>query len=157
MKIEITNRQRLKKINLKRTAQTVRAIGRLLRLSSKKISFVFCDNSFIQKLNKKYFKKNDPTDVIAFGISDESERAYLGEVIVSVEQAVRVACDLGLRWQDELLLYLIHGILHLIGYDDRTSAKRRRMERKQKAVLSRFSRHIPASWYQNVRTYDRKR
>jgi len=135
MKIEITNQQVLKKVNLKRACRIIRTIGRLLNLSSKKITFVFCDNRFIQKLNKKYFKKDMPTDVIAFNLADEDDRDYLGEVIISVEQAVRVARSLGLRWQDELLLYLIHGILHLIGYDDRTRAGRRRMERKQKAML----------------------
>lgn len=136
MKIEITNQQRIKRINRKRINYILRRITALLGLSSQKITFVFCDNRFIQKLNKKYFKKDIPTDVIAFPLAANPQEQYLGEVIISVEQAQRVGKELGLRWQDEILLYLIHGILHLIGYDDRTRHNRQRMQRKEKRILS---------------------
>lgn len=135
MKIEITNQQKIKKLNLKHIRRTLRTVAALLKLSSKKITFLFCDNSFIRRLNRKYFKKNSATDVIAFDLSGEGSGDYLGEVVVSVEQAVLAAADLGLRWQDELLLYLVHGILHLSGYDDRTASGRKRMERKQRVIL----------------------
>ena len=52
-----------------------------------------------------------------------------------MEEAVKAAKELDCRWQDELKLYLIHGILHLIGYDDCTEAKRKRMEKKQERIL----------------------
>jgi len=136
MKIEITNQQSIKKLNLKHIRHIVQTIAVLLNVSSGKISFVFCDNRFIQKLNRKYLKKNTATDVISFDFGGGSAGDYLGEVIVSVEQAVLAAADLGLRWQDELCLYLVHGILHLIGYDDRTDSGRQRMQRKQEELLS---------------------
>ncbi|MCK4912740.1 MAG: rRNA maturation RNase YbeY [Candidatus Omnitrophica bacterium] len=133
--IETTNQQKVKRINLKQLHKDLKRIFVCLDISSKKLSILLCDNAFIKKLNKKYFKKFSVTDVIAFPLADSFQPDYLGEVIVSVEEAVRIAKRLDCRWQDELNLYLIHGILHLIGYDDRTNLKRARMEKKQEELL----------------------
>ena len=86
MKIEIANQQKIKKINLKRLRLYLQTAGSLLNISSKKITFLLCDNACIRKLNKKYFKKSTPTDVIAFSLGDELDKDYLGEVVVSVEE-----------------------------------------------------------------------
>ncbi len=156
MKIEITNRQRIKRINLKSLRKKLTNVGAglapahkingrpqgspLRGISTKKISFVLCDNKFITGLNQRYFRKSFPTDVIAFPLKDDFDPDYLGEVVVSVEEAVKVS-NVGagskpaLKWQDELILYCIHGILHLIGYDDRTGEQRQRMEKKQEQIL----------------------
>ncbi|MCK4916916.1 MAG: rRNA maturation RNase YbeY [Candidatus Omnitrophica bacterium] len=110
-------------------------LGFLLNIADKHISFYLCDNEFIKNLNKKYFKKNLPTDVISFPLKDDLEPDYLGEVVVSVETAVNVSKDLDIKWQKELFLYLVHGVLHLIGYDDMTKVKRLVMEKKQEELL----------------------
>jgi probable rRNA maturation factor len=64
----------------------------------------------------------------------------LGEVVVSVEEAVAVAEKLKIDWQVELLLYLIHGILHLIGFEDSTAVQRKKMEKKQREILLKFQK-----------------
>jgi len=152
MVVEITNQQKVKRINLKQLNKYLKRIFVCLsskdaclparqgfalggNILSKKLSILLCDNAFIKKLNKKYFKKSSVTDVIAFPLADNLQPDYLGEVIVSVEEAVEVAKKIGCRWQDEVKLYLIHGILHLIGYDDRTNLKRALMEKKQEELL----------------------
>jgi len=135
MVTEITNQQKVKRINLKQLNKYLKRIFVCLDIPSKKLSVLLCDNTFIKKLNKKYFKKSSVTDVIAFPLADNFQPDYLGEVVVSVEEAVEVAKKLGCRWQDEVKLYLIHGILHLIGYDDRTKAERARMYKKQEELL----------------------
>jgi len=143
--VELTNQQKIKRVNLKQLHKFLKKILVFLsseggsasggNISSKEVSILLCDNALIKKLNKKYFKKSVVTDVIAFPLADKFEPDYLGEVVVSVEEAARAARRLGCKWQDELRLYLIHGILHLIGYDDRTKLERTRMERKQARIL----------------------
>lgn len=137
--IELTNRQKIKRINLKQLRQYLKKVLACLFPAkanpSLRVSFLLCDNRAIKKLNKKYFKSSAATDVIAFPLADSLEPGYLGEIVVSVEKAVSTAKNLCVRWQDELNLYLIHGILHLTGHDDRTKAGRSRMEKEQNRIL----------------------
>ncbi len=136
--MEISNRQNIKKINKKKVRDYLKKIFSCLSLGQKTASFVFCDNNFIISLNQKYFHKNNPTDVIAFPLADELEPDYLGEVVVSVEEAVDTAKQLKLNWQKELLLYLAHGVLHLIGFKDKSAGQRKKIEKKQNEIVSKF-------------------
>ena len=136
MKIEITNHQRIKRINLKLLKSYIKKIFALLNIPSKRVSFLFCDNTFIKKLNKKYFRKLIPTDVIAFPLSDNLDPGYLGEVVVSVQKAVETSVNFNHNWQTELILYLIHGVLHLVGYDDETKKGSKLMDKKQQVILA---------------------
>ncbi len=140
--IELTNQQKIKRVNLKQLHKYLKKILVFLNIHSKELSILLCDNALIKKLNKKYFKKSAVTDVIAFPLADKLEPDYLGEVVVSVEEAVRVAKKLGCKWQDELRLYLIHGILHLVGYDDRTRLKKADMEKEQERILNNISKRV---------------
>jgi probable rRNA maturation factor len=99
---------------------------------------VFCDNVFIRKLNRKFFKKSNPTDVISFPLHDTINPDYLGEIVISAEQAKKICNFYGKRWQEELVLYLIHGVLHLIGYNDINKKERARMERKQEEIFAKL-------------------
>ena len=136
MKIEITNQQRIKRLNSKTLQKDILEVCRLLKLpGSGTISFLFCDNRQIRSLNRKYFKKSSNTDVISFPLKDEFSKNYLGEVVVSLEQAVKVAKRYKNSWQKEFMLYIIHGILHLIGYTDAKVKDREKMKRKENKIL----------------------
>ena len=138
MTTEIINQQKIKRINQKLLSGYLRKISKYLGISSKKLSLLLCDNRLIKMLNKKYLKKNASTDVISFPLSDELEPKYLGEVVVSVEKAVQVARKLKIKWQTELLLYIIHGILHLKGYEDKTKSERQIMKVKEEEILAKL-------------------
>jgi rRNA maturation RNase YbeY len=138
--MDILNQQRIRKIDIEKVRGYLKKIFFYLSIESKKASFVLSDNRFIVKLNKEYFSKNIPTDVISFNLADEIEPDYLGEVVVSVEEAVAVAEKLKIDWQVELLLYLIHGILHLIGFEDSTAVQRKKMAKKQREILLKFQK-----------------
>jgi len=75
-----------------------------------------------------------PTDVISFDL-EGAEGGPAGEIYVSVDRAVRVARERGEEVASELRLYLVHGALHLCGFDDRTAAERRRMRAAEASVL----------------------
>ncbi len=135
---EITSRQKIKNINIKKINLILKEVFFLLNEPRAKVSILFCDNKFISKLNKKFFKNMRPTDVIAFPLQDKLQKDYLGEIVISVEQAEKACPYYGKKWQEELMLYLIHGILHLLGYDDTKAKEKLIMDRKQERILQRL-------------------
>ena len=138
MRIEIINQQKIKTISLRAFRKDLSKVLKFLDISSEKITLLFCDNQFIKKLNKKYFGRISSTDVIAFPLADEFEPEYLGDIVVSVEKAVDSAKNFDTTWQKELFLYVVHGILHLIGYEDTTDAKRKKMLKVQQEITKQL-------------------
>lgn len=92
----------------------------------------------IAKLNARHLRHRGPTDVLSFPIGDVDplRKAYfLGEIVVSFETAAREARERGLSAREEWTRYLVHGFLHLLGYDDRTPKLRAQMEALQERIL----------------------
>jgi probable rRNA maturation factor len=108
--------------------------------SEKELSVLFVDDAEITKLNARHLGRTCPTDVLAFPMGEEGEVAVhtelLGDVVVSPERAVCYAKQHGLKLEAELSLYLIHGILHLLGYDDVTASRKRKMRKRERELLS---------------------
>ena len=107
------------------------------------ISILLMDDNQIRALNKKYLHRNRPTDVISFsqieGEFNHINAKLLGDVVISVETARRQSREANSTLQDEITFLLIHGILHLLGYDHEGSAKKsREMEVKEKELLSKM-------------------
>jgi len=103
----------------------------------KEISIVLVDKKKIKELNKKFRKEDKFTDVLTFPLGGEfiSTRELLGEVIISVEIAEEQAKERNHSLKEELVLLLIHGILHLREYDDKEEEKKELMEKKEREVL----------------------
>ena len=88
----------------------------------------------IHKLNRAFHATDAPTDVLAFPADDSD---YLGDIAISYDTAKRQAHDAGWRIADEIDLLAVHGILHLLGYDDVTPRKRAKMWKRQEEILGR--------------------
>ena len=117
LSIEIANRQNLLTLDTRRLEQAAQAILRDAGITSAELSIALVDDAAIHQLNRQYLEHDNPTDVLSFVL--EREQGHLdGEVIVSTETAVRSARQFGWAAEDELLLYVIHGTLHLVGHDD---------------------------------------
>ena len=112
------------------------------------ISLAFVDNATIHDLNRRHLSHDYETDVLSFLLDCEQVRtaestlprpgdgkALDGEVVVSAEMAAQRAAEFGWNPHDELSLYIVHGLLHLAGYDDSTSAERSRMQQREREVL----------------------
>ncbi len=98
------------------------AIGSILAESSTvsaEISLAIVDDPTLHELNRKYLDHDNPTDVLSFVLEQDGSH-LIGEIVVSAETAVAAASDYGWDAASELLLYVIHGTLHLVGYDDAT-------------------------------------
>ncbi len=89
----------------------------------------------IHILNRQYRGKDKPTDVLSFPLADELQPLLLGDVIISVETAARQAQRWGHLLREELQTLMIHGVLHLLGYDHEISRSEAiRMHRKEREV-----------------------
>ena len=98
-----------------------RTILEALNHPGKEIGILFVDDREIRDLNKQYLKRDRPTNVLSFpmaqGEFSEINPQVLGDVVISVETALREAHESGLNLEQEISFLLIHGILHLLGYD----------------------------------------
>lgn len=102
------------------------------------LSVEFIGDHRMRRLNAQYRGRNMTTDVLAFAMREAPgpSSALLGDVVISVPQAVRQAVEQEHSIQQELATLLIHGILHLLGYDhERSEIEARRMRRKEHALL----------------------
>lgn len=93
------------------------------------------DDRAIRRINKKFLKHDWATDVISFGFDTPG---FLGDVVVSAQTARRLARELRIPLAQELSRYLVHGILHLLGYDDKAPVARKKMHRRQEAILKKI-------------------
>jgi probable rRNA maturation factor len=100
------------------------------------ISIAFVDDGTIHRLNALHLGHDFPTDVITFPLSDAADPELAGELVISTETAVATAREMGGDPQDELALYIAHGLLHLCGYDDSTAEESAAMNRRQTELLS---------------------
>ena len=140
-KINIYNNQKAVSVRINRSQlkSVLKYILRQEQQPSGVFNFVFVDNKEILRVNKQYLGRNNATDVIAFPLSDRPGMPtddIRGEVVISVEEALRQSRQRGLPFNKEIALYCIHGLLHLMGYDDLTKSKRIKMEQKQSGYLS---------------------
>lgn len=101
------------------------------------LEIVFLNNRAMRALNKRYKGRDSSTDVLSFKIDrrEFGSDKFLGQIIISVEKAEQNAKVFNTSFEEELALYIIHGILHLFGYDDETAKDRLRMSRKESEVL----------------------
>jgi len=115
--------------------RAVRMILEKASIRSAQISVAVVDDPTIRRLHEQYLALDEPTDVLSF-VLESSEEHLDGEVIVSADTAAEAAPQFGLSAADELLLYVIHGTLHLVGYDDTTPQAEVEMRREERACLA---------------------
>jgi probable rRNA maturation factor len=102
------------------------------------ISLAFVDNETIQRLNQRYLDHDEPTDVLSFPLSDAHAKKLSGELVIGAEVARAQAESRGHDVQAELALYVIHGLLHLCGYDDDSAAAAAQMRERERHYLSKL-------------------
>lgn len=113
--------------------QIVAAAG----ISSGLISLAIVDDQTIHGINRRFLAHDEPTDVISFVLEQQADHLE-GEIVASIDTATRVAAELNRATADELLLYIVHGALHLVGYDDLDEASRQQMRQQEQHWLDRL-------------------
>lgn len=117
--IEIINQQHRYRLNARKYKDLLKRLSDHYKLDDPEITLVFVDNKAIKKLNKKYLKKDAPTDVLSFPMGEKSAdgKFYLGDIVISVPQAFKQCFSQEHGLERELELLAIHGFLHLLGFE----------------------------------------
>lgn len=101
------------------------------------ISIFLVGEKRIAELNEQYVRHTGPTDVITFDYQDDTRPGWLeGDIFVCVPVAIKQAKEFHVPWQEEILRYVIHGVLHLSGMEDHSEAGYRGMKREEKRLLN---------------------
>ena len=145
--VRIRNQQKKIRISQKWIKEVVKEILKDLGYQKWETSILLVDDKQIKVINKKYLHRNRPTDVISFsqieGEFGHINTRLLGDVVISVETARRQAKEASTTLQYEIAFLLIHGILHLLGYDHEGSAeKAREMRVKEKELLGKIESRV---------------
>jgi probable rRNA maturation factor len=117
--ITILNRQRKHRVPIKAFERLLADLAARYRLAAPEVTLAFVGERAIRTLNRKWMKKDKPTDVLSFPLGEKAAdgRFYLGDIVVAVPVAARQARAKGHALERELRLLAIHGFLHLLGYD----------------------------------------
>ena len=153
MTIRLTNAQRTVPVNLPELNRLARRAARSLRIRQRgAMEITFIDERRMRRLNQQFLSHDRPTDVLSFrydlpaapqrvsrgtaqaGAGAVPERV-VGEILIAPQQARRYARAHGLSYREELSRYVVHGLLHWLGHEDRTAAERRRMRLREDKLL----------------------
>ena len=143
MPVFISNEQTEYFIDCKKLEKQITRILILLECKNQEVSILLTDDKRIRKLNNNYRGQNHATDVLSFsqnehGGEDEGQNHnLLGDVIISTITAKKQSIEHGLSFDQEIVLLLIHGILHLLGFDhERSNKEARHMKEKTRELFS---------------------
>ncbi|MCD6385675.1 rRNA maturation RNase YbeY [Candidatus Sumerlaeota bacterium] len=144
MNIDVRNKSKTKSITSYRLKKicntTLRTLVEVEKLENPEISVLFVDDAAMRSLNFKYRNVDDTTDVLAFPMRDgrfpNVGPNVLGDIVISIPTAKRQSEENEHSLEKELVILLIHGFLHLLGYDDTTEKLRKKMQTREKELLT---------------------
>lgn len=139
--VEVINRQRVVAIDKARLADIARRVLLQIGRDDARATIVFIRDPEMKKLNRDFRGQDKPTDVLAFAYGEaetepDQDPGHLGDVIISADTAIRYAAEQGIGLEAEIEWLVIHGVLHLAGYDHETdNGEMRRLERRLRSLL----------------------
>jgi probable rRNA maturation factor len=165
MNVAVASHQHTRKINLRLLGKITSALLAELEIEKAEIGICLVGAPEMTRLNETFLKHKGSTDVIAFDYRDSVGQASSlshskirkvrdrqdacstlhGEIFVCVDEAVLQARKFGTSWQSEVIRYLVHGVLHLLGFDDSSAGARRKMKREENRRLREMIRRFPLS------------
>ena len=142
MKIDIQNLQNIAEIDKNKIIECADYVLKAMSEDDAELSLVLVNDMYIRNLNWKYRRIDSATDVLAFPMRDSRglSGVILGDVVISVETARNEARKRKKDFQDELELYFVHGILHLLGYNDEKPRARKKMREKEREIIAELRR-----------------
>jgi probable rRNA maturation factor len=142
--ILIEERQKTKNVDLRHVRRVMNIILCFLQCEDKEISLLFVDDNEIREINSRYLNRDYPTNVISFSLTEGEfgniNPNVLGDIVISVETAMKDADEAGIEFNDELEFLMIHGILHLLHYnhEDTSKDKAQKMKEKEQELFARL-------------------
>jgi len=141
MEIQIRFRKRIPGLKSQKIKRLLKKALKDLVNHDVELSILFTDDNHISQLNRRYLGRDSVTNVLAFpmsgGSSTDVDSGLLGDVVVSVDTAIRESKDLGVPLNETIYRLLIHGVLHLLNYDhEKSSEEALRMEKEEHRLLA---------------------
>ncbi|HQR07554.1 MAG TPA: rRNA maturation RNase YbeY [Gemmatales bacterium] len=136
LSISVANQQEALELDFARIKMVARGVLAGEGVTDGKITLAFMTDPAIHALNKRFLEHDEPTDVITFPYS---QKPLHGDLAISTDTAITAAAERGHAAGEELLLYVIHGILHLCGYDDTSEKKQKEMRQKEAEYLKKLN------------------
>lgn len=121
--------------NSRRTKSWIRTVIGLENKKLEHLNYIFCSDQSLLSINQQYLNHDTFTDIITFDNSDDRDLIE-GDIYISIERVRDNATELKTDFEEELHRVLIHGVLHLIGYGDKSAAEKSTMRKKEDAYLS---------------------
>jgi probable rRNA maturation factor len=142
--VSVHNRQRARKLDTRLLRVITRwLLSDALQVQTFDLAVYVVGPDEMTHLNETFLKHQGSTDVLTFDYSEETEpTAVLGEIFVCAEEAMIQSVRFRTDWRSELVRYVVHGTLHLLGYDDHRVAPRRKMKRVENLTLKRVARRF---------------
>jgi len=144
MAVAVSNCQRRVRLSTPRLRATAQAALDALGRGDRELHVSVVGDRAIRRLNGRYLRSHTTTDVLAFDLDAPGPTRLLGEVIVSADTASRQAKRVGVSVALELDLLVVHGVLHLAGWDDDEPREARLMHERERAILAGARRQAPA-------------
>ena len=137
--VQITKNFKNIDIRLPRLKKLVEVICNRFKLSKATISIAIVDDTQIRKVNKQFLNKDNPTDCLSFNLSENDTNSVKSfELVVNAEMAVKEANLRGHSSEAELALYITHGLLHNLGFDDSTQKQAEKMHNIEDEILQQL-------------------
>ncbi len=144
MNVAIVNRQRSRKINTRLLKQMIGELFSELKISEAELGIILVGAREMARVNREFLQHEGSTDVITFDHRDEplpTDQVH-GELFICVDDAIKQAGEFKTTWQSEIVRYVVHGVLHLLGYDDLQPHLRRVMKREENRLVRRLEKRF---------------
>lgn len=144
-KVNVSNQNPRAKVDQERLKQGIQLVLRDYEVKRAFIGLAIVTDDTIQKMNKRFLDHDYATDVLSFPLSGNEYKTDIleGEIAISFDTAQQRAGEFGWGTENELLLYAVHGTLHLVGLSDQTGEERTLMRRAEQKILSQMNITIP--------------
>lgn len=150
--LSLFNRQQRRKVDLRLLRRIVFDCLQELLAVEFALGIKIVSSPEMARVNEEYLQHAGATDVITFNYLEAKEQNRIrGDIYVCIDEAMVQAKRFGTSWQEELVRYVVHGMLHLVGYDDRTERLRKRMKRAEDELADRIAERFPLRRLQRSR------
>ena len=136
--INCSNETSLSVVNNEIVVDITKRVLESMNVEDAELTFIFASDKLLSRLKKKFFNKDHLTDIIAFRLNNYNEKFIEGEVYISLQRVKENSSQFNQPYQKEISRLVIHGCLHLMGYDDKTSSGKKNMTILENKYLSKI-------------------
>lgn len=135
--VNCTNETSLTVVNNDIVADIAKRVLESMNIIDADLTFIFASDKLLSVLKRKFFNKDHLTDIIAFRLNNYSEKFIEGEIYISLQRVKENSSQFNQPYQKEISRLVIHGCLHLMGYDDKTSNGKKNMTMLENKYLTK--------------------